>query len=174
MAALARVAPVRGACSFVVLAVAALLVPAPASADAKAEFTDSPEIVWSTTVRLLRVDLGCDIAEQDRDNGYLLFVVHSAGHDYNGSLEVTLGTGERGVPVVEMSLRITGLPLSAEETILRKLRLKLRADYGLPPRPPAAAPEPEPAPTDEEGTTPEDAGTNPDAGEPPTIQESFQ
>ena len=155
VAVLSRVDPLRGGFPIVVLVAASLLVPARASADASAEFTYSPDLVWSTTVRLLRVDLGCDIAEQDRDNGYLLFVVHENGRDYNGSLEIIFGAGERGIPTVQMSLRIQGLPNATEETILRKLRTKLREDYGLPPRAPAVAPPPEAPPEDEEAAPPE-------------------
>jgi hypothetical protein len=155
VAVLSRVEPLRGGFPIVVLVAASLLSPAEASADVSAEFTYSPDIVWSTTVRLLRVDLGCDIAEQDRDNGYLLFVVHENGRDYNGSLEIIFGAGERGIPTVQMSLRIQGLPSATEETILRKLRTKLREDYGLPPRAPAVAPPPEAPPQDEEAAPPE-------------------
>jgi hypothetical protein len=138
------------------LALAVGLAAPPAAADVDASLTYDPDVVWSTVVRLLRVDLGYDIAEQDRDNGYLLFVVHQNGRDYNGSLELVLGAGERGQSTVELSLRIVGLPEASEETILRKLRTKLREDYGLPPRAPAVEPEPTPPPEDEEGTTSED------------------
>lgn len=134
------------------LVLAVGLAAGPASADVKASFTYEPDIVWSTVVRLLRVDLGYDIAEQDRDNGYLLFVIHENGRDYNGSLELILGMGERGQATVDLSLRIAGLPENSEEGILRKLRTKLREDYGLPPRAPAVTPPP-PPPAEEEGTT---------------------
>jgi hypothetical protein len=136
-----------------VLVAAVALAPANAAADADASLTYDPDVVWSTVVRLLRVDLGYDIAEQDRDNGYLLFVVHQNGRDYNGSLELVLGAGERGQSTVELSLRIVGLPENSEENILRKLRTKLREDYGLPPRAPAVAPAPPPVDDEEEGTT---------------------
>lgn len=139
------------------------LLPAPAAADAEASFTYDHDIVWSTAVRLLRVDLGYEIAEQDRDNGYLLFVIHEHGRDYQGAVEFVRGTGERGVVTVELSVRVTGQPLSAEETILRKLRTKLREDYGLPPREPAATtPAPEPA----EPVTDGEQTTTPPADEP--------
>ena len=139
------------------LAAAGWLAPAPAAADAQASFTYDHDIVWSTAVRLLRVDLGYEIAEQDRENGYLLFVVHENGRDYQGAVEFVLGVGERGVAVVDLNVRVTGLPKSSEEAILRKLRTKLRESYGLPPRAPAAqTPEPEPAepPADEEPAPP--------------------
>ncbi len=145
----------------VALAALGWLVPATAAADAQASFTYDHDIVWSTAVRLLRVDLGYDIAEQDRENGYLLFVVRENGREYQGAVEFVRGLGERGVAVVELNLRIAGLPLSSEESILRKLRTKLRESYGLPPRAPAAqtpapAPDPEPAepPADESSPAP--------------------
>ena len=144
---------------FAALALAlALLSPSLARADADAAFTYDADVVWSTAVRLLRVDLGYDIAELDHDNGYLLFVIHENGRDYNGSLEFVPGEGEHGVAAIELTLRISGLPVSAEETVLRKLRTKLREDYGLPPRAPAAVPEPPPPPPgDDEGTTGDDS-----------------
>ena len=172
MAAPSRVVPRRGAFPLVVLAAVSLLAPAAASADASAEFTYAPDIVWSTTVRLLRVDLGCDIAEQDRDNGYMLFVVHQNGRDYNGSLEIVLGTGERDMPVVQMSLRIQGLSSSIEETYLRKLRTKLREDYGLPPRAPAVEPPPETPPPEEGETPPPEGETSSDESTETVIDES--
>lgn len=135
----------------VALAALGWLVPATAAADAQASFTYDHDIVWSTAVRLLRVDLGYDIAEQDRENGYLLFVVRENGREYQGAVEFVRGLGERGVAVVDLNLRIAGLPLSSEESILRKLRTKLRENYGLPPRAPAAqtpAPDPEPEPAE--------------------------
>lgn len=136
------------------LAAAALgaLPPSRAAADAEATFTYDHDVVWSTAVRLLRVDLGYEIAEQDRENGYLLFVIHENGRDYQGAVEFVRGSGERGIPVVELRVRVTGQPRSTEETILRRLRTKLRDDYGLPPRPPAAPP---PSPTPEEPPAPE-------------------
>jgi len=126
------------------LLVAALgaLAPSRAAADAEATFTYEHDIVWSTAVRLLRVDLGYEIAEQDRENGYLLFVIRENGREYRGAVEFVRGSGERGLPVVELRVRVTGQPRSTEETILRRLRTKLRDDYGLPPRPPAAPPPP--------------------------------
>lgn len=136
------------------------LAPSRAAADAEATFTYDHDVVWSTAVRLLRVDLGYEIAEQDRENGYLLFVIHEDGRDYQGAVEFVRGTGERGIAVVELRVRVSGQPRSAEETILRKLRTKLRDDYGLPPRPsaapaPAPAPEEPPAPAPEEPPVPE-------------------
>ena len=148
-----------GPALLVALAALGWLAPTPAAADAQASFTYDHDIVWSTAVRLLRVDLGYDIAEQDRENGYLLFVVRENGREYQGAVEFVRGVGERGVAVVDLNLRIAGLPLSSEESILRKLRTKLRESYGLPPRAPAAqtpAPAPEPAepPVDEPAPAP--------------------
>ena len=141
-----------GRCRLAALVLAlAVAVPAGASADADASFTYDAGVVWSTAVRLIRVDLGYEISEQDHDNGYLLFVVHQNGRDYNASLEFVAGQGERGISSVELTLRITGLPSTAEETILRKLRTKLREDYGQPPRAPIAPPEPTPPPETDEG-----------------------
>ncbi|MBN1774093.1 MAG: hypothetical protein JXB32_22730 [Deltaproteobacteria bacterium] len=146
-----------GAALLAALAALGALDPAPAAADAQASFTYDHDILWSTAIRLLRVDLGYEISEQDRENGYLLFVVHANGREYQGAVEFVRGLGERGIAEVELSVRVVGLPSSSEEAILRKLRTKLREDYGLPPRAPAAqtpVPAPEEPPADAEPTTP--------------------
>jgi hypothetical protein len=133
-------------------AIAVLAWPGPARGAADESFTYSAETVWSTAVRLLRVDLGHRIVEQDRDNGYLLFVVEQNGREYTGSLEMIAGTGEYDTPVVNVTITVQGLPRTSEDLILRKLKLKLRDQFGAAPRPrrpEPPAPVPAPAPVEE-------------------------
>ena len=151
-----RLVAVRFAAAFVLVAAASV----PRVSDARVEetFTYPDDVVWTTLVRLLRVDLGYEISEQDRDNGYILFTAAQNGRTYNGSVQFVLGTGEWDTPVVELTLSVTGLAEGAEALIIRKLKTKLREDYGLPPRPERPAPPPEPEPESDDGTQAAESG----------------
>lgn len=124
------------------LLVVLALLPGAARGSVQETFTYSRSMIWNATVRLLRVDLGYEIAEQDADNGYILFVASQNGRTYNGSIEFVEGTGEYGIPTVDVTLSVNGLSRSAEDALIRKLKTKLRSDYGLAPRPEPPAPPP--------------------------------
>ncbi len=139
-----RSRPPRGAFAAVLCLALGLSVPEPSRARAQEVFAYSRDIVWNTAVRLLRVDLGYEIVEQDKDNGYILFQFARNGRTYSGSIEFVERTVERDARIIDVSLTVEGLPEAAERDLLRKLKAKLRSDYGLPVRPPRPAPPAEP------------------------------
>ncbi|MDI7269995.1 MAG: hypothetical protein QME96_18545 [Myxococcota bacterium] len=136
--------PPRGVFAAVFCLALGLSVPEPARARAQEVFAYSRDIVWNTAVRLLRVDLGYEIVEQDKENGYILFQFARNGRTYGGSVEFVEGTGEHDARTIDVSLTVGGLPEAVERDLLRKLKAKLRSDYGLPVRPPRPAPPAEP------------------------------
>lgn len=111
------------------------------------------ERVWSSALRLLRVDSGYKVTDKDRENGYVLFVFPGSGavKECPASLELIRveDQGEAGsAPGVKLQLDIAHQPSYVELQLLDRLEQKLEADYG-PPRgasddPPAAKPAPPP------------------------------
>ncbi|MBK8482319.1 MAG: hypothetical protein IPL40_14340 [Proteobacteria bacterium] len=100
--------------------------------------------VWSSTVRLLRVDSRYKVTDKDRDNGYITFVYPGSGavKECAASLElirVDSPSGDASAPAVKLQLDIEHQPSYVELQLLDRLERKLEADYG-PPRAPTDAP----------------------------------
>lgn len=87
--------------------------------------------MWTSAVRLLRVDLESPISEKDKEDGYFLFEYPHAGRNYAGSLEVVT-LRRKGVSVVRVFVNVAGLPSYVERMMLTRLERKLLAEYGPP------------------------------------------
>ncbi len=116
--------------------------------------------VWPTAVRYLRIDRGATLRERDAESGYLLFDLPEGSKVYKGSLELVLTTDSEGREATRVVVNLPDLPRHFESTLLDRLALKVRDEYGSPapppPRPPAGA----------------DQGKKkrpPDAGSPPRV-----
>jgi hypothetical protein len=145
----------------VVLALA-LLVTGRAEARASAEYTYRYDQLWQATVRLLRVELGCQITDRDDDIGYVMFEYPgAAGRTHGGSAELVRSTDANGVERVRVTITISAMPSYVEHHVLTRLERKMREDFGLAPR--VRAPHHD-APVED---PPED-GDAPDEGEPPS------
>jgi hypothetical protein len=98
------------------------------------------ERVWTTAVRLLRIDFSSPITEKDKDSGYFLFDFTDGKVQHPGSLELIRIT-EAGTESVRVVLQIPALPSYVEQTLLERLSRKLGQEYGTPigakPMPPA-------------------------------------
>ncbi|UQA58024.1 hypothetical protein [Polyangium aurulentum] len=106
---------------------------------------------WSSSLRLVRVDLGLKITEKDPDHGYLLFEYtspESGKRVHAGSLEVV----RAGRDVVRVAVQLPTLPSYHERMIVDALAKKLLTEYGDPPRRPDPPPPPE-----NDATPPDDA-----------------
>jgi len=106
---------------------------------------------WSSSLRLVRVDLGLKITEKDPDHGYLLFEYtspESGKRVHAGSLEVV----RAGKDVVRVAVQLPTLPSYHERMIVDALAKKLLTEYGDPPRRPDPPPPPE-----NDATPPDDA-----------------
>ena len=102
--------------------------------------------VWSTVVRLLRVDYGYAVRDRDESIGYILFDYPHANRTVPGSLELVT-VEQDGQPQVRVTLSIPAMPAYVERMLLDRLARKLREDHGAPMPPPRRArPEPEPEP----------------------------
>ncbi len=107
------------------------------------------EQIWSSAVRLLRVDYGFNIRDRDRGIGFVLFDYQDHGRTYPGSLEVVRAE-IGGQQKVRVTLNIPAQPSYVERMILDRLQRKLRADFGEPiTRPVAREPIVEEAPEED-------------------------
>lgn len=110
--------------------------------------------VWSTALRLVRVDLKLPVTDRDPEGGYVMFTWLVGDKGFPGSLELSAQGGDRAATVV--IAKVEGQPSYVAQMLLDRLEKKLRTELGAPPparpRPPAARPD--------------DAGAG-DAAEPP-------
>ena len=101
-------------------------------AEAKSSYA-SPygyERTWNAAVRLVRVDNGWKVTENDDKNGYLLFDYKSpeTGKTYPGTLELVRGRDdEAGVSVL---VQLPAMPQYHEQVMLDALATKMRREYG--------------------------------------------
>jgi len=136
-------------------ALALCLGPGHAMARTKGEVTYPFTSVWTTLVRLVRVDLGCAITEKDKDEGYVLFDYQDAGRTVPGTIELV--RSKRGsVEQVSLVVQIPAMPSYVERMVIDRLERKLREELGAPR---TATPPPTTAPptTTENDDAPADA-----------------
>ena len=88
--------------------------------------------VWSSAIRLLRVDYGFPVRDRDPEIGYLLFDYTDRGRSHPGSLELVAFEAPNGQPQVRVTLSIPAMPAYVERMVLDKLERKLRTDHGEP------------------------------------------
>jgi len=93
-------------------------------------------LVWTTAVRMIRVDYESPITEKDKDEGYFLFSFVHEGKEHPGSFEV-IEDAEDGARVV---VQIPAMPSYVEQMLIDKLERKLSLDHGAPREPKKAAP----------------------------------
>lgn len=152
--------------SALLFAFALCVPPLSVHARAKGEVVYPFGSVWTTLVRLVRVDLGCTITEKDKDEGYVIFDYEDAGRTVPGTIELV--RSKRGVQeVVSLVVQIPAMPSYVERMVIDRLERKLREELGAPRQPtapPAPAPQPTPA-TDAEASDSEATTTEPAAPE---------
>lgn len=116
-------------------AAAVVISVATAGAEAKTAHA-SPytyEQTYGTALRLVKVDLGFKVTEQDADWGYLLFEYssrESGNRKSRGSFEFVRSRSD-----VRVSLQLASMPSYHERVLIEKLRRKLKEEHGTPPRP---------------------------------------
>jgi hypothetical protein len=129
-----------------------------ASARASSEYTYRYDQLLQTTIRLLRVELGCAITDRDDAMGFVMFdYPGTAGHSHNGSVELVRTTDDHGTEHVRVTVQIPSMPTYVEQHVLTRLARKLREDYGLPPRPRATRPTEPPTEGDTDTEVPPEA-----------------
>lgn len=106
-------------------------------------------LVWTTAVRMVRVDYASPITEKDKDEGYFLFSFVHEGKEHPGSFEV-MPDSDSGARVI---VQIPAMPSYVEQMLIDKLQRKLSQDYGDPrvPKKPAVEKKPAAPIADEDG-----------------------
>jgi hypothetical protein len=125
------------------VSVLVLVLAAPSVVSAKREVTFNYPYsrVWTSAVRLMRVDFEAEITEKDRDDGYFLFEYPDRGKKVSGSMElIAIKQGEGDA--VRVVLQIPALPTYVETMIVDRLSRKLEQEFGAPKqaKPPADSP----------------------------------
>lgn len=110
--------------------------------------------VWTSAVRLMRVDFESEITEKDKEDGYFLFAFPDRGKTYAGSMEL-VSLRKDGIESVRVVLTIQALPSYVENMLMDRLERKLAQEFGPPP----------------ERKPPADSGAAPDQRGPPSPAE---
>ena len=108
---------------------------APAAARTEDTFSYGFEEVWSSAVRMLRVDLRFPVTDKDRDNGFVLFEYEDRGRKVPGSLEVfpeRNGQGRAARRSVRVTVQVPAMPSYVERMLVDRLGRKLKDDWGEP------------------------------------------
>ncbi|MCA9667561.1 MAG: hypothetical protein KC503_18300 [Myxococcales bacterium] len=123
------------------------------------------DAIWSTAVRLLRVDRNYKLTEKSRDDGYILFVFPGSGAVKRcpASLEIFKVTSPGGIIQRRVQLQIAHQPSYIEIALLDRLENKLRAERGEPPPPQRVKPK---GKDKDKGGDDEDKGKNGKKGKP--------
>jgi hypothetical protein len=110
--------------------------------------------VWPTAVRYLRVERGYEIADRDKDSGYIVFTFEHGSNKANGSVEFLSDLDDEGRKSVTMISSTSRGPSHLPFAILDGIATKLREERGQPARPPSppAAPPPTEEVPDEDKT----------------------
>jgi hypothetical protein len=126
--------------------------------------------VWTSAVRMLRVDFNSPITEKDPDSGYFLFDFPESGKSYAGSVEVVkVSQGEAEVESARVVIQLPGLPGYVEQMLLDRLSRKLGQEYGQPLSPKPAKPEPPRKPKPGEGAPPQQPVKDESTSAPPEL-----
>ncbi len=151
---------------FLVSAGSFAIVPSRAFARASSDYRYDMRRVWNASMRLVRVDLGCPLADRDEQAGYFLFEYRDGSRSFPGSVELA-ETEIDGVSGVRVVVKIPALPSYVERMILDRLTRKLTEEYGDPPPvrrrpdPAPAAPEENTRPTERDGEGTDPAESSP-------------
>jgi hypothetical protein len=116
-----------------VLAVMAVVAAGEGAAETKATLHYPYEWVFSSAVRLVKIDLKGNLEEENKASGYIIFWYEYNGLKSYASMEfVDLTSDENGYSV-NVRLVLDKLPSWVEEDLLEKLELKIKDLYGSPP-----------------------------------------
>jgi hypothetical protein len=146
--------------ALIVLLVLLFAVPSSASARVQEDLPWTFTQVFHSSIRLVRVDLGCTITERDADAGFLLFDYESSGRIHHGSIEFAVTNSRDGRETIRVVVQLPTLPTYVERMIVTRLERKLRDEVGPPPRA-ERRPPPEEAPPEEDEAEPAEPGESP-------------
>ena len=105
-----------------------------AASKASKDFTYRYGAIWSTAIRLLRVDRKYKILEKDQENGFILFEYpgHGAGEKCQASMEL-FSIVKNDTKQIRVQLDIANQPSYIKVHLMDKLEQKLHDEQGRPP-----------------------------------------
>jgi hypothetical protein len=145
----------------VVAIITSQLISPLARADEKRALKYPYSWVMKASLRLIKIDLDCDIEEVDKDTGFILFRYTYNGVESPASLELMDLSSDDNGHLVNTRVMMNKLPSWVEADLLDQLEAKLKDEYGDPPKP-KKKPEP-PAKDEGEEEEPEGEETPPPA-----------
>jgi len=117
------------------VAVAVAIVTTGPTASARADYDSAYgyDRTWNAAIRLVRVDLGFKVTEQDATNGYLIFEYKSpeSPRPSPGSIELVRSADADGP--VRVVIQLAQMPRYHEQLMVDELAQKMRREYGDPP-----------------------------------------
>jgi hypothetical protein len=123
------------------LVLAAALQTGQASAKSVRELRYDYNAVWSTAVRLIRVDGRYPVEDKDKETGYILFTFPGKGTVKKCPASLEFVRGKDGDAArVRLELQIAHQPTYIEVHFLDQLERKLREERGAPEEPKPAPP----------------------------------
>ena len=125
------------------LALFCLIFPRPAIAETKKKITYPYNWVYNTAVRLLKVDLKCEIDEKNKDSGYIMFWYEYKKIKSYTTMELVDSTNDDNGYKVVVRVVMDKLPSWVEVDVIDKLEEKIRDQYGSPPEYVKKTPDPE-------------------------------
>lgn len=105
-----------------------------AEAETKKNLKYPYDWVYNSAVRLLKVDLKCDMEEENEKSGYILFWYEYNGIKSYATMEIVDITNDNNGYGVHVRLVLEKLPSWVEEDIVEKLESKIKDQYGNPPK----------------------------------------
>ena len=91
-----------------------------------------PDVVWTTAVRMLRVEMGFQLVERDQSARFVLFRYVDGNRSFPGSLEMVERVFEDGRTGVRVIVAVPAMPTYIELHLLDRLERKLLEEVGPP------------------------------------------
>lgn len=86
--------------------------------------------IWSSALRMIRIDLGCSLLERDREGGFLLFNYTQGVQTSSAAVEL-FEVEENNQKQIRVSITLSNHPSYIEIYLLDALQSRLRQDYGF-------------------------------------------
>ncbi|MFH1434676.1 MAG: hypothetical protein ABIJ56_03065 [Pseudomonadota bacterium] len=115
------------------LALFCLIFPGPAAAETKRKVTYPYTWVFNTAVRLLKIDLKCEVDEKNKESGYITFFYEYKKMKSYATMELVDSTNDDNGYRVIVRVVMDKFPSWVEVDVIDKLEEKIRDLYGSPP-----------------------------------------
>jgi len=89
--------------------------------------------VYNSAIRLLKVDLKCEIKEESEKGGFIIFLYEYKEIKSPASIEIIDQSTEENGYNVSIRVLMEKLPSWVEDDLIERLLKKIKDDYGSPP-----------------------------------------